>query len=98
MEMQLEVSEKYLQFLSDIEDTGFLNGRYIDEAEYEDEYSHNKIQEAMGALQNRIKEYLHRNRRGEFIVYSDWCVHVMTLDRARQSGISERTIEKFLVR
>ena len=39
MEMQLEVSEEYLQFLYDIEDKGFLNGCYMDETEY-DEYSH----------------------------------------------------------
>lgn len=45
MEMQLEVSEEYLQFLCDIEDKGFLNGCYMDETEYDDEYSHNKIQE-----------------------------------------------------
>lgn len=96
MEMQLEVSEEYLQFLYDIEDKGFLNGCYMDETEY-DEYSHNKIQEAMGAFQERIKEYLHKNRPGEFLVYSDWCVHVIEKEKAKEIGVSERTIKNRIV-
>lgn len=97
MEMQLEVSEEYLQFLCDIEDKGFLNGCYMDETEYDDEYSHNKIQEAMGALQGRIKEYLHKNRPGEFLVYSDWCVHVIKKEKAAEAGMMERVIENRIV-
>ena len=92
MEMQLEVSEEYLQFLHDIQDKGFLNGCYMDETEYDDEYSHNKIQEAMKALQDRIKEYLHKNMPGEFIVYSDWSVHVMKKEKAEEVGMMERAI------
>lgn len=98
MEMQLEASEEYLQFLYDIEDQGFLNGCYMDETEFDDEYSHNKIQEAMGALQNRIKEYLHKNRPGEFVVYSDWSVHVMKKEKAEEVGMSERAIKNRIAR
>lgn len=97
MEMQLEVSEEYLQFLYDIENTGFLNGCYMDETKYDDEYSHNKIQEAMGDLQNRIKEYLHKNRPKEFVVYSDWCVHVMKKEKAAEVGMMERAIMNRIV-
>lgn len=96
--MQLEIEDEYQQFLEDIKDSGFIFGAYMDETEYEDDYSHNAIDEAMEVLQEKIKTYLHENRPGEFVVSSGWCVHVMTPDRARQSRISERTIENFLVR
>lgn len=98
MEMQLEVSEEYLQFLHDIQDKGFLNGYYMDETEYDDEYSHNKIQEAMKALQDRIKEYLHKNIPGEFIVYSDWCVHVIKKEKAEEIGLRKILIERNIAR
>ena len=98
MEMQNEIEYEYNEFLKDINDSGFIFGAYMDETEYEDEYSHNATDEAMGVLQEKIRTYLHENRPGEFVVSSGWCVHVMTPDRARQSRVSERTIENFLVR
>lgn len=98
MEMQLEIEEEHQQFLEDIKDGGFVFGAYMDETEYEEEYSHNSIDKAMGILQKKIRAYLHENRPEEFVVSSGWCVYVMTPDRARQSRISERTIENFLVR
>ena len=98
MEMQLEIEEEYEQFLEDIKDRGYIFGAYMDESDYEDEYSHNAIDEAMGILQNKIREYLHKNRPNEFVVSSGWCVHVMTPDRARKSNVSERTIQLHLVR
>lgn len=98
MEMQLEIEEEFEQFLNDIKKSGFIFGAYMDEDEYEDEYSHNTIDEAMGILQEKIREYLHENRLGEFVVISDWCVHVLTKDRAEQLNVSERTIELRLVR
>lgn len=93
MEMQLEVSEEYSQFLHDIQDKGFLNGCYMDETEYDDKYSHNKIQEAMKALQDSIKEYIHKNMPGEFVVYSDWSIHVIKKEKAAEIGMLERTIK-----
>lgn len=98
MQMQLEIEYEYNQFLKDMNDSGFAFGRYMDEDEYEDEYSHNAIDEAMEILQEKIKTYLHENRPGEFVVTSGWCVFVMTPDRARESNISERTIELYMVR
>lgn len=97
MEMQLEIEEEYEQFLEDIKDRGYIFGAYMDESDYEDEYSHNAIDEAMEILQNKIREFLHENRPNEFVVSSGWCVHVMTPERARQSNVSERTIQLYLV-
>ncbi len=96
--MQNEIEYEYNQFLNDVKDSGFIFGTYMDESEYEDEYSRNAIDEAMGILQEKIRAYLHENRPGEFVVSSGWCVHVMKPDRVRQSRVSERTIENFLVR
>ena len=98
MEMQLEIEEEYERFLGDIKDREYIFGAYMDELDYEDEYSHNAINEAMGILQSKIREYLHENRPNEFVVSPGWCIHVMTPDRARQSNVSERTIELRLVR
>lgn len=97
MEMQNEIEYEYSQFLNDMKESGFIFGAYMDETEYEDEYSHNTIGEAMEILQDKIRAYLHENRPGEFVVSSGWCVHVMTPERARQSRISEQTIEDYLV-
>lgn len=96
--MQLEIEEEFKQFLEDVKDSGYIFGCYMDETEYEDEYSHNAIDEAMEILQEKIRAYLHENRPGEFVASSGWCVHVMTPDRARQSRVSEKTIENFIVR
>lgn len=98
MKMQLEIEDEYNQFLEDIKDGGFIFGRYMDDDEYEDEYSHNAIDEAMEILQEKIRTYLHENRPGKFVVTSGWCIFVMTPDRARQSKISEKDIEFYLVR
>lgn len=98
MSMQLEIEEEYNQFLEDIKDPGFIFGRYMNVCEYEDEYSHNEIGEAAGILAEKIRTYLHENRPDEFIVGTDYCVRVMTPERARQANISERTIDLRIVR
>lgn len=98
MQMQNEIEYEYNEFLRDINDSGFVFGRYMDECEYEDEYSHNTIDQAMGILQGKIKRYLHENRPGEFVVTSGWCIFVMTPNRARESDVLEKTINNFLVR
>lgn len=98
MEMYFEIEEEYKQFLEDIKDNGFIFGAYMDESEYEDEYSHNAIDEAMGELQKKMRAYLHEHRPNEFIVLSDYCVRVLTVDKAKQLNVSDRTIELRLVR
>ena len=84
------IEDEYNQFLQDMADGSMIFGRYIDESEYEDEYSHNDIDEAQDKFIEKVREYLHEN-------YPGWCVFVMTPDRARESHVSERTIELFTV-
>lgn len=97
MRMASEIEDEYNEFLYDMGESGFIFGAYMDENEYEDEYSHNEIHEAMSILAEKMREYLRENRPGEFVVTARDCIHVMTPDMARQSRISERTIENFLV-
>lgn len=97
MEMQLEIEDEYQQFLEDIKDSGFTFGTYMDETEYEDDYSRNSIGNAMGILEKKIREYLHKNRPGEFVVYSDWSVHVMKKEKAKEVGMLERAIKNRIV-
>ena len=92
------VEDEYNQFLQDIADGSMIFGRYIDESEYEDEYSHNDIDEAQDKFIEKVREYLHENYPGKYVVAGSWCVFVMTPDRARESHISERTIELFTVK
>lgn len=92
------VEDEYSQFLQDISDGSMTFGRYIHESEYEDEYSHNDINEAQDKFIEKVTEYLHENYPGKYIVSGGWCVFVMTPDRARESHVSERTIELFTVK
>lgn len=98
MGIKSEIEEKYQHFLEDIKDSEFIFSAYMDETEYEDEYSHNSIGWAMEVLKNKITEYLHENRPGEFIVYSDWSIHVTKKDKAEEMGLRKSLIESSIVR
>lgn len=98
MKMENEIECEYNQFLADIKKPEFLGRLYMDEDEYEDEYSHNEIHEAMHILRQKIQNYLRENRPGEFVVYSDFCVHVMTPRWARKWNLPKQIIERFLVK
>jgi hypothetical protein len=96
--MDYEINEEYKTFLEEIESRDFEIGRYLDESNYEDEYSHNDIDKSMGILADKIREYLHEKHPNKFVVTTGWCIHVMTPERARQSRVSERTISLWLVK
>lgn len=96
--MEREINEEYDMFLEDIKDSAFIFGRYMDESDYEDEYGNDYIDAAIDEVADKIRLYLHENIPNKFMVSTGWCVHVMTPDRARQSRISEKTIEDNLVK
>ncbi len=95
--MQEFIEEEYSQFLQDMEDGAMTFGRYVDESEYEDEYSLNDIDEAQGLFIEKVRKYLHENYPGKYVVLSSCCVFVMTPEEARKKHISERVIELFTV-
>lgn len=98
MRIQNEIDYEYGEFLKDMKDPSFIFGTYMDEDEYEDEYSHNEIDEAIAILENKIKLYLHENKPNKFVVISGWNVTVVAIERARQSNMPETRIMDCLVR
>lgn len=51
---------------------------FIDQTEYEDEYSHNEIDEIQEDFIKEAKNYLDKNYKGQYVIFSDWCVHIVT--------------------
>lgn len=90
--------EAFEDLKDDIENNDFIETKYLDTWDFEDEYSHNHIDENRDKFIEKVKEYLHENYPGKYVVSGSWCVFVMTPDRARESHISERTIELFTVK
>lgn len=93
------VEEEFKQFLMDLQEAegAMVFGRYIDESDYEDEYSHDDIDAAQNLFIEKVREYLHKNYPGKYVVTSCFCVFIMTPERARESYLSEKTIEFFTV-
>lgn len=81
-----EIYYEFEQFKYDINE-GLVFGRYFDEFDYEDEYSHNEIHEAQAILIQRIKEYLHNNMPNKYVVNSTYCIFVMTVEEAKRKKI-----------
>lgn len=81
-----ELEYEYNLFLEDMKN-GETFCRYMDEDEYEDEYSHNEIYEYQEKLVNKIKEYLKKNKPNQYIVSSGWCVFVLTIDEAKKRNM-----------
>lgn len=90
-----ELEYEYNNFLEDMKN-GDTFCRYMDEDEYEDEYSHNEIYEYQYKLLNKIKEYLKENKPSQYIVSCSWCVFVMTIDEAKKRNM--RNYEDSIVR
>ena len=97
--MQEEILDEYSLFLEDVQNQKFELGKYLDADCYEDEYSHDDINEAMGILENKIIEYLKINCPDRFLVFSsyDYCVFVCTIEKARKLRWSENKIRENLV-
>lgn len=93
------VEEEFKQFLLDLQEAegAMVFGRYIDESDYEDQYSHDDIDTFQNLFTEKAKEYLHENYPGKYVVTSGFCVLIMTPERARESHLSEKTIELFTV-
>lgn len=91
--MEEIINEEYEIFLEDM-DRGITFDRFLMVDNYEDEYSHNEIDEAMNTLASRIRQWLHENKPGKYIVSvsSDYCVFVMTVKEAQMRNVSTYTL------
>lgn len=81
-----EMEEEYNQFLEDMK-CGETFCRYLDETEYEDNYSHNEIDEYQTKFIEKASEYLHKHFPGIYIISSGWCVFVMTVEEAKKRNV-----------
>ena len=84
--MYEEIQNEFEQFKYDINEN-IVFGRYFDECNYEDEYSHNEIHEAQAILIHQIKEYLHNNIPDKYVVNSSYCIFVMTIEEAKRRNL-----------
>ena len=84
--MYEEIQNEFEQFKYDINEN-IVFGRYFDECDYEDEYSHNEIYEAQAILIHQIKEYLHKNIPDKYVVNSSYCIFVMTIEEAKKRNL-----------
>ena len=70
--------------------------RYVDESDYEDEYSHNAIDECQSDFIEKSKKWLHENKPNQYVITSGWCVFVMTVEEAQKRKMLR--IEDYIVR
>jgi hypothetical protein len=91
--MEEIINEEYEIFLEDM-DRGITFNRFLMVDDYEDEYSHNEIAEAMNTLASRIRQWLHENKPGKYIVSvsPDYCIFVMTVKEAQMRNVSTCTL------
>ncbi len=91
--MEEIINEEYGIFLKNME-TGVTFDRFLMADNYEDEYSHNEIAEAMNILASRIRQWLHENKPGKYIVSvsPDYCIFVMTVKEAQMRNVSTYTL------
>ena len=82
--MYEELEYELAEFKKDINEGGLLFGRYFDEDDYEDEYSHNEISEFQAKFIDKVEEYLHKKAPGRYVVTSGWCVFVMSVEEAKK--------------
>lgn len=77
------VDEEYERFLRDIAKVDFIEGVYVDEIEYEGDYSHNEIDEAQQIFEEKVREYLHENHSGDYVLFTGYNVMIVKVEEAR---------------
>lgn len=93
--MYEELEYEYEIFLEDMK-RGEVFCRYVDESDYEDEYSHNAIYECQSDFIEKSKKWLHENKPNQYVITSGWCVFVMTVEEAQKRKMFR--IEDYIVR
>ena len=93
--MWKELNYEYELFLDDMK-RGETVCRYLNEDEYEDEYSHNEIGEYQRKFIEKVSEYLRQYSPGKYVVTSGWCVFVMTVEEARKRNMI--MIEEYIIK
>lgn len=89
--MQMEIDCEFEQFKDDFEN-GLVHKTYLDEYFYSDNFSGSEIIEAQEELAGLIKNYLHINAPGEYLLYVDWSVRVISKKLKSASSMSKEHI------
>ena len=61
--------------------------QYIDESDYEDDYSHNTIEKVQYKFIEKATKWLKENKPNQYIITAGWCVFVMTVDEAKKRNL-----------
>ena len=56
------------------------SNNFIDKSVYQDDYSHNDIRKLQTAFMKEAEEYLTENYKGQYVIFRDWCVHILDVD------------------
>ena len=94
--MYEELEYEFSEFKQSIDDGSLVFGKYFDEDEYEDEYSHNQIGEFQSKFINKVREYLHEKVPNKYVVINGWCVFVMSMDEAKKRNMPK--IDDYIIR
>lgn len=79
--MRLEVEEgleKLKEMLKENKMANHKANNFIDRSEYEDDYSNNEIEAIQAEFEREARKYLEENYKGQYAIFSDWCVHIVT--------------------
>ena len=74
-----EILEKFKQKVDNGELFQDKSNNFIEDYEFEDDYSYNSIEKIQQEFIKAAKEYLIKNQPGEYIIYRDWCVHICSV-------------------
>ena len=91
----MDIENEYEQFLDDV-NSGLSKMNYLDVELLEDDYSHNEIFEAHDELIYKIKEWLHKNMPGEWVVWTNYTTAVYVMKKAVVKN--EELIKQYLVK
>lgn len=85
--MHNEILEyEYEIFLEDMKH-GETFCQYVDESVYEDDYSHNVIEEAQDKFIEKTTKWLKENKPNQYIISDGWCVFIMTIEEANKRNL-----------
>ncbi len=91
-----ELEYEFSQFKNDFGNGSLVFGRYFDEDDYEDEYSHNEIDEYQAKFIEKVREFLHENAPNKYVVTSGWCVFIMDIEEAKKRKMHR--LEDYIVK
>lgn len=57
---------------------------FLRDYDWEDEFSHNEIWEIQQKFIKQAKEYLKKDYPNRYVIYCDWCVHICSIDFAKE--------------